>query len=221
MRIRGPLTLAIRSNIGIAKKNITNQNTMKHYLIAVIAAMTITGSAFAQHNNFGIKGGLNAYSIYNDNNASADTKIGFHLGLISHIHLGNQFALQPELIFSTQGAQFTDDGTPTKLNLNYVNVPILFQYMFDNGFRLMAGPQLGFLASAKSEVNNVNTDVKDNFKKVELAFGIGMSYVHPSTGFGVDGRYNFGLNNINDGGSVNSYNRGLQVGVFYLFRHGS
>jgi hypothetical protein len=194
---------------------------MKHYLIGVIAAMMITGTAIAQHNNFGIKGGLNAYTIYSDDNSAADTKIGFHLGVISHIHLGNQFAIQPELIYSTQGAQYTSGNTTAKLNLNYINVPLLFQYMFDNGFRLMAGPQVGFLVSAKTELDNTKTDVKDNLKTVELAFGIGASYVHPPTGFGVDARYNFGLNNINDSGSVNSYNRGLQVGVFYLFRHGS
>lgn len=190
---------------------------MKLHLIGVIAAMMIMGTATAQHNNFGIKGGLNFYSIYNDDNSATDSKVGFHLGLISHIHLANQFALQPELIFSTQGAQFTND----KRNLNYVNVPLLFQYMFDNGFRLQAGPQLGFLVSAKSEANSTTTDVKDNYKGFELAFGIGVSYVHPPTGFGVDARYNFGLNNINDSGSVNSYNRGLQVGVFYLFNHKS
>ena len=194
---------------------------MKHYLIGVIAALMITGTAMAQHNNFGIKGGLNAYTIYSDDNSSADTKIGFHLGLISHIHLGNQFAIQPELIYSTQGSQYTIGSTTAKLNLNYVNVPLLFQYMFDNGFRLMAGPQVGFLVSAKTEIDNTKTDVKDNLKKIELAFGVGASYVHPPSGFGVDARYNFGLNNINEVGTVNSYNRGLQVGVFYLFRHGS
>ena len=194
---------------------------MKHYLIGLIAVMMIAGTAMAQHNNFGIKGGLNAYTIYSDDNSSADTKIGFHLGLISHIHLGNQFAIQPEFIYSTQGSQYTIGSSTAKLNLNYVNVPLLFQYMFDNGFRLMAGPQVGFLVSAKTEIDNTKTDVKDNLKKIELAFGIGASYVHPPSGFGVDARYNFGLNNINDVGSVNSYNRGLQVGVFYLFRHGS
>jgi hypothetical protein len=194
---------------------------MKHYLIGLIAAMMITGTAIAQHNNFGIKGGLNAYTIYSDDNSSADAKIGFHLGVISHIHLGNQFAIQPELIYSAQGSQYTIGSTTAKLNLNYVNVPLLFQYMFDNGFRLMAGPQVGFLVSAKTEIDNTKTDVKDNLKKIELAFGIGASYVHPPSGFGVDARYNFGLTNINDVGSVNSYNRGLQVGVFYLFRHGS
>lgn len=194
---------------------------MKFYLIGMVAALMISGSAMAQHNNFGIKGGLNAYSIYNDNDADSDTKIGFHLGLISHIHLGNQFALQPELIYSTQGAQYEIGGNTEKLNLNYVNVPLMFQYMFDNGFRMQAGPQLGFLVSAKTEIENNTTDVKDYFKPFELAFGIGVSYVHPPTGFGVDARYNFGLNNINDTGTVNSYNRGLQVGVFYLFKHGS
>jgi len=194
---------------------------MKFYLIAAVAAMMISGQAVAQHNNFVIKAGVNAYSIYNDNNASADTKIGYHLGLITHIHLAQQFAFQPELVFSTQGTKYSNDGNNVKLNLNYLNVPLLFQYMFDNGFRMQAGPQLGLLVGAKSETNNSSTDVKDNFKPFELAFGIGASYVHPPTGFGVDARYNFGLTNINDTGSVNSYNRGLQVGVFYLFRHGS
>lgn len=194
---------------------------MKLHLIGALAAIMIMGTATAQHNNFGIKGGLNVYSIYSDNNAPTDSKVGFHLGLISHIHLANQFALQPELIFSTQGAQSTNNGITTKLNLNYVNVPLLFQYMYDNGFRLQAGPQLGFLVNAKSETNNTSTDVKNNLKGFEVAFGIGASYVHPPTGFGVDARYNFGLNNINDSSSVNSYNRGLQVGVFYLFKHKS
>ncbi len=194
---------------------------MKFYLTGIIAAMMIAGTACAQHNNFGIKGGLNAYTIFNDNNVEYDNKIGFNLGLISHIHLGQQFAFQPELIFSTQGAQFNNDGATTKLNLNYVNVPLLFQYMFDNGFRMQAGPQLGFLVSAKSETNNSSADVKANYKVAELAFGLGVSYVHPPTGFGVDTRYNFGLSNINDTGSVNSYNRGFQVGVFYLFKHRS
>jgi hypothetical protein len=35
---------------------------MKHYLIGVIAAMMITGTAIAQHYNFGIKG--NAVGIF-------------------------------------------------------------------------------------------------------------------------------------------------------------
>jgi hypothetical protein len=90
--------------------------------------------------------------------------------------------------------------------------------MFDNGFRLQAGPQVGFLIHAKSETNNVSTDIKDNLKAIDFAIGAGAGYVHPASGFGVDARYNLGLSNINDDGPVKSTNRGFQVGVSYLFK---
>jgi Outer membrane protein beta-barrel domain len=193
---------------------------MKIIISTLLAVLFVSGAAIAQHTNIGIKGGVNAYTIKGDNNASFDTKVSFHLGLIGHIHISNQFALQPELVYSVQGAQYSVAGQEVKLNLNYVNVPLLFQYMFDNGFRLQAGPQLGFLASAKSEVNDNDTDVKDDFESIDLGLALGASYVNPASNFGVDIRYNLGLSNINDG-ATNYYNRGLQAGVFYLFKHKS
>jgi hypothetical protein len=91
--------------------------------------------------------------------------------------------------------------------------------MFDNGFRLQAGPQLGFLASAKSEVNDDDTDVKDDFESIDLGLGLGVSYINPVSDFGVDVRYNLGLSNVNKNGTTDYFNRGVQVGVFYLFNH--
>lgn len=194
---------------------------MKTYWIGVLAALMITGTAHAQHMNVGIKGGLNVYNIYNDNNTEADSKLSFHAGLLAHIHLSQQFAFQPGLIYSVQGSQRTVAGTDVKLNLNYLNVPLFLQYMFDNGFRLQAGPQLGLLLSAKSNIDNTDFDVTNNYEKTDLGIGIGIGYVNPSTGFGIDARYNHGFANINAGGSINSFNRGYQVGVFYLFNHKS
>jgi hypothetical protein len=194
---------------------------MKFYFIAAITAMLITGTATAQHVNFGIKGGINLSGIHNDNNTSFDSKTGFHLGVLWHIHLAKQFAMQPEVVFSTQGMKYKAGTSNATLNLDYVNVPLLFQYMFDNGFRFQAGPQLSFLVNAKSKNGNTSTDLKNNYNGIDLGAAIGMSYVHVPSGFGVDARYNIGLNNINKDGSVNSYNRGLQLGVFYLFKHRS
>jgi hypothetical protein len=192
---------------------------MKLKLTAAITAIIFTTSATAQHVNIGIKGGVNVYNINNDNNVNYDSKIGFNVGFLGHIHLAKQLAFQPELVYSAQGAKFTTAGIDTKLNLGYLNVPLLIQYMFDNGFRLQAGPQIGFLLAAKAKTGDVEIDIKDNLKKVDFALGAGIGYVHPSTGFGVDARYNVGLSNINDNTTVKSYNRGLQVGVFYLFNH--
>lgn len=187
----------------------------------MIAALAMSTPAFAQHVNVGIKGGLNVYNVSNDENDNADPRIGLHAGLLGHIHLSDQFALQPELVYSAQGSQFTVGGSDFKLNLHYVNVPLLLQYMFDNGFRIEAGPQLGLLIAANSSVGNLETDVKDDFENTDIGIGMGLSYVNPSTGFGVGARYNHGLTNINANGAVSSYNRGFQLGVFYLFKHSS
>ncbi|MEO5602320.1 MAG: porin family protein [Cyclobacteriaceae bacterium] len=194
---------------------------MKLVISTVLSVFLIAGAATAQHANIGIKGGLNAYTLKTDDNSAADAKISFHVGLLGHFHITGNFALQPEIIYSVQGASYNMSGTDVRLNLNYINVPLLFQYMFDNGFRLQAGPQLGLLASAKSQVNNNKTDVKANFETIDLGLAIGASYVNPSSNFGFDIRYNLGLSNINANSNVNSFNRGLQAGVFYLFKHKS
>jgi len=190
---------------------------MKIIISTLFAVLLISGAANAQHANIGVKAGVNAHTI--NGNDNFDTKIGFHLGLLGHIHLASQFALQPELVYSVQGAKFGSSGQDLHVNLNYVNVPVLLQYMFNNGFRLQAGPQLGILASAKSGSNNNKVDVKDNFENLDLGLGMGASYVNPATNFGIDIRYNVGLSNINKNGNTNYYNRGLQAGVFYLFNH--
>ena len=201
---------------------------MKIYLVAATVGILMAGSAGTasaqqgdikiKHVALGVKGGLNVYNIHNDNSIEYDPRIGFHLGLLGHIHLNKQFAMQPEIVYSAQGAKYTVSGNEVKLNLDYINIPVMFQYMFDNGFRVQAGPQVGFLMSAKSKTNNASVDIKDDLKKVDFALGIGVGYVRPSTGFGVDARYNFGISNIDkDNSSPKTTNGGFQLGVFYLF----
>lgn len=192
---------------------------MKFYLIAIIAALMATTSVQAQHTNVGIKGGLNLYNVNNESSENGEAKAGFHLGLIGHIHLNERFAFQPEVVFSTQGSKRKELGQEVKLNLNYINVPLLLQYMFDNGFRLQAGPQLGLLVSAKNEVNKSEINQKDDYKNIELGASFGMGYVNPNSNFGIDARYNLGLTDINENSAGVSSNRGFQLGLFYLFNH--
>lgn len=184
---------------------------MKKIISTVFTFLLFVGVTNAQHANIGVKGGLNAYDITNGNLFENDLKVGLHMGLMGHIHLSGPIAIQPELVFSMQGSKNT--------SLNYVNIPLLFQYMYDNGFRLQVGPQLGVLVSAKSEINNVQMDVKGDYESIELGLGVGMSYVNPATNFGVDLRYNHGLTNISKNDNATIFNRGFQVGVFYLFNH--
>ena len=195
-------------------------------LFILLTAILISGIACAQHGNspaghvnIGLKGGLNIYNVHNDNDTKYDPRVGFNFGLLGHIHLNTHFAIQPEIVFSAQGAKYTVENGTIKLNLDYINVPVLLQYMFDNGLRLQAGPQVGFLISAKSKFNSSTADVKDVFKPIDFSASIGISYVFPPTGFGLDARYNLGLSNINKSGTVNSTNRGFQLGAFFIFGH--
>lgn len=191
---------------------------MKLYFSMALAAILMTGTVSAQHVNLGVKAGLNVFNINNDNGTEFNSKPGFHIGLLGHIHINKQFAIQPELVYSTQGAKFTTSNVETKIKLGYVNIPVMFQYMFDNGFRIEAGPQVGLLLNAEAETNNTDTDIKANYQTVDFGLGAGIGWIHVPSGFGVDARYNFGLTNINESSSVKSTNRGFQLGVFYQFK---
>jgi len=198
------------------------------FLFLLMTAFLIASAVSAQninspkgHINFGVKGGMNLYNIHNDNAATYDPKIGLNLGVLGHIHVAKHFALQPEIQYSTQGAKYTNDFGDNKINLNYINVAVLLQYMWDNGFRLQAGPQAGILVSAKSNNNDNKVDIKNNYKPLDLGASFGASYIHPSTGVGIDARYNLGLSNINENSDLKSTNRGFQLSLFYIFGHRS
>jgi len=199
------------------------KKTMK-LLIGFTAAILITGIASGQHSdspkghvNLGIKGGLNLYDVHHDNSMKYNMATGFHFGFLGHIHFNSQFAFQPEIVFSNQGARYTAENVNTHYILDYINIPVLFQYMFDNGFRLQAGPQVGFLINAKSKNNNNVTNIKSDFNPIDVGISFGASYIFPPSGFGIDARYNLGLTDINQDNSIYSTNRGLQLGIFYIF----
>lgn len=194
---------------------------MKIYFTVLSFALLSLSSIQAQEMNIGLKGGLNFSTIGGDSSEDIDSKIGYNLGLLSHFHLSDRFGLQPEIMYSSQGGKSKDIAGDFELDLNYINIPVLFQYMFDNGFRIQAGPQLGILTGAKLKDDTSKVDVKDEFKTIDFALSFGLSYVHPPSGFGVDARYNYGLSNINENSASKAYNRGFQVGVFYLFKHKS
>jgi len=186
---------------------------MKRIIIAACMLLLIKG-AFAQHVEYGIKGGVNFSNISNDAaDTKADTKTGFNVGGLAHIHLSRSFAIQPELVYSTQGAEYNNG----KLKLNYINVPVLAQYMFADGFRLQTGPQLGILTTSEFKSGHTESDV-DNFSNADFSWAFGASYLS-HMGLGIDARYNLGLTDVTKSNTTDFQNRVWQVGLFYQFKH--
>lgn len=193
---------------------------MKKMLFLTIAAiLCFFLKSRSQTTEFGIKAGLNVSDLHSTATNSLDPRASVYVGGLAHIHLNKYFAIQPELNYSCQGATQNTDGGNITWRLNYVTVPVLLQYMFDNGFRLQTGPQLGLLASAKRKVDGNITDVGKNFTTGDFSWSFGAGYL-TSVGWGVDLRYNVGINDINNTGTADKLqNRVFQAGLFYQFKH--
>lgn len=189
---------------------------MKKTIILAATFFLLAGAASAQKAHFGIKGGMNASSINTDpSNSDLETKIGFNAGLLAHIHSAHsQWAIQPEVYYSAEGAKVKSNDN--KLNLGFLNVPVLVQYMFDNGFRVEAGPQIGFLMNAKSKSGSTTVDVKDNYKSTNFSIPVGVGYL-TSMGLGFDARYNFGVSDISKVNALKVHSNVFQFGIFYQF----
>jgi hypothetical protein len=190
------------------------KSPMKKCVFALFA-MAVAATASAQLPKIGIKGGLNIANI-STNSGNVSSRLSGHGGLLVHAHLAPAFALQPEVIYSSQGTKQSFEGETVNWNLDYLNVPIMLQYMFRNGFRVEAGPQVGLLLSAKIKDPSGQTDIKQNLKQADFALGFGLNYLS-TAGFGIGGRYNLGLSNINKNAAAPIKNRVAQISLFYMF----
>jgi len=187
-------------------------------MLLITLLVTVTYVLQAQvHADWGIKGGMNLANLKIENTSSPDSKIAINAGLLAHLHFEPHWAIQPELMYSDQGAKQDISGTEVKAKLHYINIPVLLQYMAGSGFRLETGPQLGILASAKTKTGDSETNSSDLYHTFDVAWALGASYV-TNSGLGIDARYNIGLANINDAGGSSIKNRVWQFGLFYQFK---
>lgn len=195
---------------------------MKKIVLSAFAILTI-GLVNAQDLKFGAKAGVNLATLSGDaTNEDATMKVGFHAGGLMEVKFTDKLALQPELLFSLQGTKIDGridygageyDEYSDKLNLAYINIPVMLKFYPIKSFFLEAGPQVGFLVGGKrnrefTEVYNdgntnitntqsSETDVKDLYKSIDFGFNVGLGYDFTENIF-INARYNIGLSNISD-----------------------
>lgn len=199
---------------------------MRKIVLMLSAAMFLTAASFAQDGKslgFGVKAGANFANLSidpDDDEFDTEMKIGIHGGAFVNLPLGSTFAIQPELVYSAEGAKQGEDDFEFSYNLGYLNVPIMFQYTA-SGFYAETGPQIGFLMSAKAKVEfdgeEEEEDVKDDFESTNFSWGIGLGYRLPN-GVGIGARYNLGLSNIlKESGDTKLKSNVIQLGLSYTF----
>lgn len=190
---------------------------MKRTILAIGFLTAVFGAKAQVKAQFGLKGGVNVASLNSNNANDFDSKVGFHAGGLVHIHLTKMFAIQPEVVYSTQGAKLNIAGIENKFDINYVNVPVLLQFMTAKGFRVETGPQVGFLTTATRKINGNSANEKDAYNTTDFSWAVGLGYLS-SANVGVDVRYNLGISDISKSSTVKTVNNVLQLGLFYQFK---
>lgn len=155
---------------------------MKRFLI-VCLLLAITHAVNAQ-SRFG--GGLSAgfaISQVSGDNLSGFNKPGAFAGAFGYYGFNDKNWLQLELNFIQKGSyQAPKDDFPHKylLNLNYVELPVLYKFMpVGKRFVFEIGPTFGYLVSysERSELGDIaNAQGVLQFKKYELAAIAGINY---------------------------------------------
>ena len=217
----------------------------KLFFITAITVMAVSASQ-AQEVRLGAKAGVNLSSIGGDNTDGIDGLTGFHVGALVEIPVTERFAVQPEVLYSAQGAKVESTQSlfdvtfkeTAKRKLDYINLPIMAKYYIVDGLAIEAGPQVGFLVSANAETEldlsgNIDPDIaaqiKDKFetgdidisdrtKGVDFGVALGASYrLNMGVFFGA--RYTLGLSDINDidGSNFKNQNNVFQVSAGYSF----
>jgi hypothetical protein len=207
----------------------------KVYVVLLVAVLT-AGYAQAQF-TFGVRAGFNLTNIsqkYDGTKASGDDKgkfkPGFQIGVVGEYALGESFAIQPGILFATQGTKFkfTDEAEITEtFSLNYIQVPINAQYRIDLGgakLLLQAGPYLGYAIGGKDKYEaggaSESDDIEFGSKDEEINpfdFGLGLGAGVQFSNFQVGLGYNLGLTNLSNVDRVKLKNNGLALTLTYLF----
>jgi opacity protein-like surface antigen len=181
-----------------------------------------SGTAVAQEVSGGFKAGVNFANVTFDAEGadiSFDRRTGFVGGLFVIWPANTRAALQIEALYSQKGAKMEEGGGSGEVELDYLEVPVLVRLSSDRSmptsFNVFAGPSVGFRlrARAKSEFDgeSEDEDISDDIERLDfgLAVGAGLELGR----FIVDGRYTWGLVNINkeDADEVKVKNRVFSV----------
>ncbi len=193
---------------------------MKKVIALSISFLLIVLQLSAQDKSFhfGVKGGVNIAGLKSESGADTDNLTGYHAGVFANFRLPDNFAIQPEVMYSRQGAKYKAGG---EHQLEYINVPVLAMYQFNNGIRIQTGPQVSWKTKAtyKMPVDGEGEhrgldELQNDLTDTDFAWTVGAGYVS-KFGIGIDARYNAGVKDIANFG--HRKNQVWQFGLFYQF----
>jgi hypothetical protein len=170
-------------------------------LTVLLIVLFISTLSFAQF-SIGVKAGTNIGKI--DGKSFEDEfAYGYLLGAFVEVGKG-KISFQPELTFSQTQAKVDSNfkviyqgvfnsAYNDEIKLNYLSIPLVFNYKLGKTIRLQAGPQFGVLMDNNKTLFQNGESAFDN-GELSMLGGAEIKFSR----LRVTGRYVVGLNNIND-----------------------
>jgi hypothetical protein len=181
--------------------------------------------ANAQAGRFGINAGVNFANINGKDAEGTKLKTGFQAGVTYDIGLADEFVLQPGISYVQNGSKVKGDEFDERWDLNYIQVPVTFQYQPAVGtgnLLLGVGPYVGFgvgkvkgslfddKVSSKSDWDDAGLKKVDAGGKLLVGYQLGM-------GLSFNLNANLGLANLSDDKDAKFHNTSFGVTVGYKF----
>lgn len=155
-------------------------------------------------------------TLANLTKGNGDVKVGAIAGAEFEYQVHPIVGISFGALYSMQGSKNDD----VKMNLDYINVPILANIYVVKGLALKAGIQPAFNVSNKVKSDGVSVDWNKYFsgsdaevKTFDFSIPVGASYEFSD--FVIDARYNFGLTKIMN--ASDSKNSVFQITLGYKF----
>ena len=175
----------------------------KLFVFLIVSGLLATTITQAQGPVFGVKGGLTLSNLYASEVDSKNGRIGFNLGVLGRTDPEKPIGLQLELLYTTKGETFTYDGLfidqEFKLNLSYVDLPVMLAVRAGEALEFHGGLYAGLLMSSNlsssGDLGTSSDDLdKDNFNTLDYGLVGGVAFNAGAVQVGA--RYNYGLSKL-------------------------
>lgn len=190
-------------------------------LAALVAGLSLGLAApVAAQGSFGVLGGLTSSKVTLEGGGASlsfGSRTGFAAGL-SLVHpLSSALDLEIDALYVQKGMSIEEEGVTAKLNLNYIEMPVLLRYGIGYGSSvqpfLLAGAAVAFKAGCSVSGENdgiaVDADCEDLLDAeqesldIGIAFGGGLQFNR----FSLQARYTLGMMSIGNDDDITAKNR--------------
>ena len=207
---------------------------MKHFIRYIIFLLIFTLTSFtlkSQNFNGGLMAGVAGTQVAGDGYYGFH-KAGIFAGGFVNFQVSEHSAFQMELEYFQKGSRENPDSTNNYdqylFRVNYIELPVFYQYIVNKRLVIEAGPSCGFLVGYLEE--KYGEEIKGGNRPANVTFQLNAGmYVYLSSHFMVNVRTNNSMLNIRSDnatgdilrifpGNYGQFNDCLVFSLFYRFK---